>query len=304
MYELIEELPELPQAIIDAEKRNEFAIFIGAGVSRSVGCSGWDQLAANLLQRCESEGHMNNFVKETLSRGTDYKKTITICSQLLDPRDFLEVMKEALNDDTKYEVKVSKDNPNLEKIYKPLVQLNGVFVTTNADRHIDQLFFPEQIIVDNFSRSTEISNKHLYKIHGSITEPDSLVFSVKGYLERYTQEGLPSFLHKLFGSYTILFIGYGLSEFELLDHLFKANGGIRRKHFFLKDYYTHEKQIYQFEQLYFDHLNIDLIPYAKDTKGFVQLEDIVNNWVNQMKSTSTAIHRNFAFIDQVLGSPL
>lgn len=302
MYELIQELPELPQEIIDAEKIDQFAIFIGAGVSRSVGCSGWDQLARNLLDQCEVLGHINNFEKETLSRGSDYKKTITICHHLLKENNesFQNAMKEALNDS-----EVSKDNPDLEKIYKPLARLNGVFITTNADRHIDQLFISEHIQADNFSKMTEINNKHLYKIHGSITNTDSLVFTVNGYLEKYTEtDGLQTFLEKLFNRYTVLFIGYGLSEFELLDHLFKANGGKKGKHFFLKDYFKHEQRIYQFEQLYFDNLGITLIPYAKDTKGFRQLEDIVHSWVDQMKITSTTIHKNFAFIDEALGDPL
>lgn len=301
MYELIHELPNLPQEIIDAEKIDKFAIFIGAGVSRSVGCSGWDQLAKNLLDQCEILGHINNFEKETLLRGVDYKKTITICHHLLKENDdsFLNTMKKALNDSA-----VSKDNPNLEKIYKPLARLNGVFITTNADRHVDQLFIAEHIQIENFSKLTEINNKHLYKIHGSIFKPDSLIFTVNGYLEKYTQrDGLQAFLEKLF-QHTVLFIGYGLSEFELLDHLFKANGGNKGKHFFLKDYFKHEQRIYQFEQLYFDNLGITLIPYAKDTKGFNQLEDIVHSWVDQMKITSTTIHKNFAFIDEALGNPL
>ena len=208
-------------------------------------------------------------------------------------------MKEALKDSA-----VSKDNPNLEKIYKPLARLNGVFITTNADRHVDQLFIAEHIQIENFSKLTEINNKHLYKIHGSISKPDSLIFTVNGYLEKYTQrDGLQTFLEKLF-QHTVLFIGYGLSEFELLDHLFKANGGKKGKHFFLKDYFKHEQRIYQFEQLYFDNLGITLIPYAKDTKGFNQLEDIVHNWVDQIKRTSSTIHKNFAFIDEALGNPL
>ena len=80
--------------------------------------------------------------------------------------------------------------------------------------------------------------------------------------------------------------------------------GQKRETFFLKDYFKHEQRIYQFEQLYFDNLGITLIPYAKDMKGFNQLEDIVQNWVDQMKITSTTIHKNFSFIDEALSNPV
>ncbi|MGE4399750.1 MAG: SIR2 family protein [Campylobacterales bacterium] len=264
----ITEIPVLPPEIIEAVRSEKFAVFIGAGVSRSVGCLGWNELALNLLNRCEEEGLINNFEKESMSRQSDFKKIITICNHLLNNDDrFFAEMEKALND-----TKVSKTNPNLEKIYKPLFRLDAIFVTTNADRHINQLFTPQQIVSKNFEKDMPISNKYLYKIHGCIENQRSLVFTVNEYLEQYANNNeFQGFLERLFNECTILFIGYGLGEFE---------------------------------QIYFGKLGITLIPYAKDEKGYTQLEDIVQKWVAEIESQTRKIVRAFDFIDDALGNPI
>jgi len=75
----------LPKQIVDAVNSDTLAVFIGAGVSRIIGCKGWDQLARNLVDRCylhpNSDGNpcINYKDKDTLLQYIDRKKTITIC---------------------------------------------------------------------------------------------------------------------------------------------------------------------------------------------------------------------------------
>ncbi len=52
--ELILPIPTVPKEILEAVNTNTLAIFIGAGVSRIMGCKGWDELASNLIKRCAS----------------------------------------------------------------------------------------------------------------------------------------------------------------------------------------------------------------------------------------------------------
>lgn len=42
---MIEQIPPLPKEIVEAVNIENLAIFIGAEVSRLIGCMGWDQLA-------------------------------------------------------------------------------------------------------------------------------------------------------------------------------------------------------------------------------------------------------------------
>lgn len=294
----VKPVPDLPQPIIDAAEEKRLAIFIGAGLSRFVGCSSWSQLSENLLNKCEAEGLINNYERAVLSQTKDYKKTITICNRLLDNDDrFLDEMKKSLNDHN-----VASEDIDLS-IYRDLYSLNGLFITTNADRHIDQVYASDNIIIEGFDTSTPIDNNHLYKVHGSITKPESLIFTVAGYLTRYTDPEYGKFLEEVFAKYTVLFLGYGLSEFELMDYLFTSISPGHNKHFFLKDYYTHEQSIYQFDQLYFNDLGIELIPYAKDTIGFNQLPVVIKSWVDEIKAKSLVPATVYDDIDDALGNP-
>ena len=85
-YSRIEKLPEVPAGIIEAVNNNNLVVFIGAGVSRIIGCMGWRELAVNLINVCfdtqdkDNTGTCINFKeKESLLQESDHKKVITIC---------------------------------------------------------------------------------------------------------------------------------------------------------------------------------------------------------------------------------
>lgn len=303
------EIPELPPQIKRAAELGELVIFIGAGMSYEVGCSDWNGLANDLIKRCENtlgedEPLLNNFegtqLKNMLEQSGNSKKVITICNGILSQSGnnelFLEEMKKSLNDG-----KVDKNNPKL-KTYRDLFNLNGIFVTTNADRHIDQIFTPQNIIKKDFTGSTVLVNKNLYKIHGSIDDPASLIFTVEEYFKRYKDKEFIKFLELLFTK-TVLFIGYGLGEFELLEHMYKNITPREDQYFYIGGYYTHEKRLCDFEQMYFDQMKVKLIPYSKDKKGFKQLPIVIEDWVKQIQTTTNVLQNNFDEIDEVLRNP-
>lgn len=295
----ITEYPQIPDEIKEASNKKKLAIFIGAGISRFLGCESWATLAYNLTKRCEKEGLINHLEQQSLSKLTDFKKTITICHEILKDNNlaFMDEMRSSLNNE-----KVSKDNPDLE-IYKDLFSFNGLFVTTNADRHIDQLFMKDNIVKDlKEFYPDNVSIDKLYKIHGCITDEKSLVFTVDKYIEQYLNRNFSDFLQKIFNEYTVLFVGYGLREIELLDYIFKSKSG-GSGHFMLKDYFKHEEKIYQFEQLYFDKLGINIIPYEKDENGFNQLKYIIKDWADKIKVETVAMQKVFEDIDDALENP-
>ena len=313
----IKPVPDLLPEIKESASSKKLAIFVGAGISRFVGCSSWWSLAENLTKKCEKEGLINHSEQQMLAKNPDMKKVITICNHLLGNDDrFMEEMKKSLNDDT-IENYISKtqttnENEKYEKklqIYKDLFSLNALFITTNADRHVDLLFNKNNIIYkkDDFKLPTEdekiIVPNRLYKIHGSIVDKTSLVFTVDQYLDRYIDPDFNRFLESLFANYYVLFVGYGLSEFELLDYLFKSTRGNQKKHFFLKDYFSYEQKLYEFEQMYFEKLGITLIPYEKDQIGFEQLRIILNDWAEKIKIETTTLDNVFDDIDEALGNP-
>ena len=50
----IQPVQPVPKEIVEAVNNETLAVFIGAGVSRLIGCMGWEQLAQNLVNRCFS----------------------------------------------------------------------------------------------------------------------------------------------------------------------------------------------------------------------------------------------------------
>lgn len=303
------EIPELPKKIKEASERDELVVFIGAGMSYELGCSDWNGLASKLIDKCENtlsstEPLLNNFeavqLKNMLKESNNSKKIITICNGILSENGnedlFLEEMKQSLNNNN-----VSSENPKL-KTYRDLYNLNAIFVTTNADMHINQIFTPQNIFNKNFRGNTSLLTKNLYKIHGSIDDPASLIFTVKQYFKRYKDKEFIKFLESLFTK-TVLFVGYGLGEFELLEHMYKNITLSENNYFYLGGYYTHEKRLCDFEQMYFNQMNVKLIPYSKDKKGFKQLSIVIEEWVNQIQTTTNILQNNFDEIDEVLRNP-
>ena len=53
----IQQIPDIPDQIVDAVNKNTLAVFIGAGVSKTLGCDGWNDLSERLINRCIRTGN-------------------------------------------------------------------------------------------------------------------------------------------------------------------------------------------------------------------------------------------------------
>lgn len=296
---MIVPIPQLPENIIEAVNRDKLAIFLGAGISRLVGCSGWQDLARKLVDRCYYDNIINYKEKESLTTNSDHKKTITIAYHLLNSKGkkniFYEEMKVAL--------KEGKDirTPN---VYDEIHKLRGLFITTNADTHFDRLFNePNKICRAEDFDAGAIDKVNLYHIHGSILNEDSLVFTLRHYFKRYNAPNFVSFLKKIFDEYTVLFLGYGLAEFELIDFLFSKYDRKTKKdlrHFILHPFYSGEDNILEFEQAYYNELGITVLAYEKDEKGYGQLIDVIGAWNKEINQISTATPDTFKLIEDIV----
>lgn len=281
----IQDIPSLDNYpdILEAMEKRELVIFTGAGVSRLVGCKSWDDLAYDLLKKCFDLQLLNYHEFEVIQKYNDQKKKISIAYSLLTEshkKDFFEVF----NNSLKFDVDKNKKN-----IYDYLSLLADTFVTTNSDTCFDGKFIDSDIVY-NFDTTDKVTKHKLYHIHGVNKDENSLVFTSEQYLNRYNNIDsngnrikFLQFLNHLFSNYTVLFMGYGLAEFELLDYLtLKSKSNFSKKrHYALMPYFSFEKKIYQHDQLYYDTLNITIIPYAKDIKGYNQLTDIADKWSNK-----------------------
>ena len=305
---MIHPTPTIPQEIVNAVNNDKLVVFIGAGVSRSIGCASWEGLAQNLVTLCsKTKGRDGSFCinykqKETLSRYHDPKKIITICHQILQKNRreklFFEELKKSFNPD-----------PELLKnqnVYDELQHLPGIFITTNTDEHFDEKFCSIRITYkkENFNPLT-IDTFKLFHIHGSISDPSSLIFTVPEYIKRYRDDHeFIHFMKEIFnsGKYVVLFVGYGIGEFELLEFLiskFDSNDRKEYKHFILLPYYKGEENIRDLDQLYYDAMGLRVIGYEKDVKGYGQLYDIIKGWNSEIRQLSTYLSNSYHEIEDV-----
>jgi len=308
-YSIIEKLPEVPKAIVEAVNNDKLVVFIGAGVSRIIGCMGWSQLASNLINICFTSQNKYNTgtcisfkEKESLEQNYDHKKVITICHDILCKQNGLEkVFFEEFNKSLESNEEKEVEND----IYKEIFGLRGINITTNADKHYDKYFLEANRIfnINEFSPFSIERNK-LYQIHGSQDNRDSLVFTVPEYIQRYNNQKFKDFLKKVFTDYTVLFLGYGMSEFELLDFLITKLGSINEnkeiKHYTLLPFYSGEENILSFEQSYYNLMGIQVIGYEKDEKGFQQLYDVLRKWNAEINQTSTYTYDSYKEIDDLV----
>lgn len=293
-------IPEVPREIREAVNNGTLAVFIGAGVSRLVGCEGWDVLARNLVRRCNREGIINFKETETLSQIPEHKKAITICHHLFNNNGLEDIFYEEMS------LSLREGAPDIiiPNIYDDIYQLHGLFITTNADTHFDRLFNPPNILYrDSDLRDDRLDRTNIYHIHGSILDRSSLVFTVQQYMARYTNPDFRRFLGRIFREFTVLFLGYGVAEFEILDFILQdnpRNPALTPRHFMLSGFYSGEDNILSYEQEYYSDLGINICAYEKDTRGYHQLIEVIRHWNEEINQVTAYLHDASRIIDEAV----
>lgn len=297
----IRPIPEIPTEIIDAVIDQKLVIFLGAGVSRIIGCKSWEGTASDLINICFNEKLINYKESHILSQMNDPKKVITICEKILSLHKCKDKFNKSLEESFAGKDELIKSHD----IYKEIYDIPAIFVSTNADTHLHKKFTKnlnlEKVVYDykNVNNISPTISK-IYQIHGTILNPSSLVFTVSNYIHRY--KDLRDFLTKIFTDSVVLFIGYGLGEYELIDFLIsKIDSSIieseiesekqNKKNFILLPLFQNEEDVLKLEQYYYDSLGIRVIPYAKDENGYDQLYYVIKNWNNKISSETPILFK-------------
>lgn len=288
-------IPELKKEIIDAINHENLVLFIGAGVSRIMGCKGWSELANDLINKCFEMNFINYKEKIFLRDKKSPKESISICRHIFkkhnEEAQFIKVISKSLESNEK--------KANNFPIYEYMRKIGAVYVTTNVDTCFDELYFKDSIIYDPEDFNIEkLDGTRLFHLHGTIKAPESMIFTTSEYLRHYNDDNVTNFLKALFAPPNkILFIGYGMEEYEILDYLFtkSSNSG---KHFILLPMYQNDENVLEFEKAYYNEMGIEVIPYAIDEKGYEQLYYIIKNWQKNALLSSNFLDSNFVYLEE------
>jgi hypothetical protein len=236
-------IPPIPAGLRQAALIGGLIPFIGAGASRLAGCPGWADFADGALRQLVDKG------KLTYSQLDQIKH--------LNPRVKLSIAT-SLAEDTKTPIDFEgllHPTPrarqlNGQRLYNSLFALGNIFVTTNYDRWLDERIAapapsaaplaspstpspatPMRSIYDvsKFLPAVLTQAYTVVHLHGSVADAKSMILTTRDYVKRYANDRRTgdadlenralTFLEHLFGHYTVLFIGYGLEELEILEYV-------------------------------------------------------------------------------------
>ena len=296
--------PDVPPEITTAAETGELVVFVGAGISRLVGCPGWDQMA-------------NKVLDQLVPSGIDYQELSQIM-QIADPKKRLSVAKiiakkHNLQIDYSAIFKASRSDGD---IYSYLNLFNSAFITTNYEKYLaptSRAAEPESNW--RFYQRQDLLGVHLDKngnvihLHGCLDDPSSMIVTTRDYLEHYSSKELQTFLTYLFAKKTVLFLGYGLDEIEVLESIVRNAGGMAEgeqthiRRFILQGFFNAEDGLADtLEEYYRETFSTKLIRFPKDKKNYGQQVDILAAWVRQMKFGSVELVDEVATLeDEIRG---
>lgn len=293
---------EFRKSIVKAINNDKLIIFVGAGISRLCGLPSWDEAANHLLAYCVSNCQYFTYAdkERIIANVKDAKEKITIGYYLLKKEDNSETL---YNHWLKSEFSLErtftdKNNLNKQVEMRGLIRsLSSIVISTNVDLLLDKdipnenrFFTKEQLQNICIKENTD---QQIWHLHGSLERSRDIVFTTRQYLERYTDPQFRSNLSNLLnrGEYTILFIGYGLSELQLLDFLVNTKGDETRM-FLLQPYFSDDDPLYEAEAPYYKDYGITLVKYPKDN-GYEELFQVLADLkkeVNYSSNKTTEIY--------------
>ena len=136
-----------------------------------------------------------------------------------------------------------------------------------------------------FRRPGLVANKKiLLYLHGSTNDESKMTVSIKDYLNLYGQplDGLKEVLEEQ----TIIFMGYGLNELEIMELLYRNVLGVQKdaKIFLLLPYLSHEKAILMPLAKHWKKLSITILPYNVDKNWHEEINKIIETWIELPKT--------------------
>ena len=199
-------------------------LWIGAGASSWCGYKRWPELADEFHSKfLRLEKTYNKEEGLSLIREKDYPKFFQFCQDL--------------NSRLYYSSLAENFTPReITPVYSRFVQsLNQIspshLITTNVDecleREVDNISVIQRS--DGERAIDLLSNKQsfLYKIHGSISEIKSTIFTISEYQDLIAKESFLNVVQHLFLSTHVVFISYGLQD-KYVIQLLKKTSSVRR----------------------------------------------------------------------------
>ena len=304
----LREIFDPPDEIIQAGLNGELILFIGSGASMLLGLPSWDELANKALDDLGKMECLNYSAIDQLKKLSDPKKKLSIAYLIADESNVKLDFREYLI--------VKKEGDNIYNIYKAINDIGCPCVTTNYDELLAPCFIetkdgpttaaPIVRITERDKLFAKLLNEPgtVVHLHGAISKPETMILTTKQYLEHYDYENVQEFLSELFRKKTVLFLGYGLEEAEILEYILRKGSAEKtedRRLFALQAFFYREQHLYvNLYNYYKKTFGMHLLGVLRDHEDYKCLEKIVKFWANQIKIRKPALTSDVDFMDEVL----
>lgn len=211
------------QELVELLKQRKVLLFVGAGISASIGFPTWNQLIKELGIKVGYEGvlfqcHGDNMMLAEYVGRNDTESLFAFMQKELSIQDKPEIQDKLRN----------------SEIYKNILELDfPVIYTTNQDHVIEEYFnmnfhkFSKVVKIKDMSK-IEPNTTRIMKFHGDIAERESIVLTESQYFERMDFRSFMDIqLQADMLQYHVLFLGYSLSDIniKLLMYLMRKQWG-------------------------------------------------------------------------------
>lgn len=288
--------------IVKSLYNNELVFFIGSGLSIHLGIPGWTEFASKYVELAKKSNNINYKTENYLKKIPDKKKILSLCRFIVKNANIDE-------EEVKSWFNIEEEKIAKSQIYQMLYDLNAIYITTNYDNALDLMSKNKKKNEVNIAVNSDDSiepfedenkifydvNKFVYDkimkpgnvihIHGSKNDLSSMVISNEDYINRYgynissysenpSHRVYSKFLKNVFeGKYTILFMGYGLEEIEILQYMFentleKNPNDANNRFMLLGGYASDYGYIDILSQYYFDNYGVTILPYDITEEGY------------------------------------
>lgn len=269
--------PAVPDELVVHVVRHNSVAFVGAGLSAGLGLPDWPRLIRQMIDWCESQGiDLPN--KSDIEVLIDVRRDLPAAANVLRAK-----MGDAAYRRFLEEVFLRPDLKPTE-VHKILARIPFAGAgTTNYDALVEEAY-REAHPGEDFSVFTHDEHEQLgtalnanryfvLKAHGTVERPETIVLDTKAYGELlYRSEGYRTFLRAMFLDRTALFLGFSMTDPDLLSLLRQLKvifEGHTPTHYALMDV-SHTTQTEQ--ELFEETYGVKIIPYTPSAADYPEVK--------------------------------
>lgn len=203
---------QLPEPLIRALRNRKCILFVGSGVSSAVGYPTWGELVAHLVEKAKRVPYARVPGLAEIEEQKDLFTLAEFARATLHPTGFADTIKELLG--------APVAAPRAHELIAR-TDYRGI-ITTNYDRLLETTITRVRNWAPNAFTSVSLeqvgtalfnSELFVYKIHGDVASPSSIVLSASDYDRMILRSPhARSFLQAALLNYTLLFVGYSLRD--------------------------------------------------------------------------------------------